>query len=85
MYRHNNKKCEVWWINDLIEYKCLRYNKICHRKFDEKLKGQFFNAYKFSNHGNNKFVLFLQKTCFILINIWLIEKNLLKDHKIRLK
>ena len=29
------------------------------KKFDEKLKKQFFNKYKFSNHHNNNF--FLQK------------------------
>ena len=31
------------------------------QKFDEKLKGRFFNTYKFSNHGNNKFILLLRK------------------------
>ena len=29
-------------------------------KFDEELKQQFFNTQKFSNHGNNKFILLLQ-------------------------
>ena len=28
---------------------------------DEKLKEQFLNTYKYSNHDNNKFVLLLQK------------------------
>ena len=27
----------------------------------KKLKKQVFNTYKFSNHGNNKFILLLQK------------------------
>ena len=36
------------------------YNKIYQRKFDENLKERFFNTYKFSNHDNNKFILFLQ-------------------------
>ena len=33
-------------------------------KFNEKLKKRFFNAYKFSNHGNCKFVLLLQKVVY---------------------
>ena len=36
-------------------------NKNCQHKFDEKLKKQFFNRYKFSNHDNNKFILLLRK------------------------
>ena len=35
-------------------------NKSYH-KFDGKLKEPFFNTYEFSNHGNNKFILSLQK------------------------
>ena len=46
--------------DDLIKY-CLYCNKNYHQKIDEKLKDRFFNAYKFSNHGNNKFVLLLRK------------------------
>ena len=40
--------------DDLIEYKCLYCNKNYQQKFDEKLKEQFFNTCKFSNHDNNK-------------------------------
>ena len=40
--------------DDLTEYKC---NKSYQRKFDEKLKEKFFNAYKFSSYDNNKFIL----------------------------
>ena len=29
--------------------------------FDEKLKEQFFDTSKFSNHDNNKFILLLRK------------------------
>ena len=36
-------------------------NKNYQHKFDEKLKQRFFNTYKFSNDGNNKFILLLQK------------------------
>ena len=47
--------------DDLIEYKCLYCNKDYQQKFDEKLKEQFFNACKFSDHNNNKFILLLWK------------------------
>ena len=30
-------------------------------KFDEKLKEQLFNTYKFPKHNNNKFILLLRK------------------------
>ena len=33
--------------------------------FDEMLKEQFFNAYKFSDHDNNKFILQLRKIVYI--------------------
>ena len=36
-------------------------NKKYQHKFDEKLKGRFFNTHKFSNNHNNKFVLLLRK------------------------
>ena len=37
------------------------YINIYQHKFDEKLKEQFLNTYKFSNHDNNKFILLLWK------------------------
>ena len=33
--------------------------------FNEKLKKQFFNTYKFSNHDNNKFILLWQKDVYL--------------------
>ena len=75
-YGHDDKKCETCGIknkycdcsleytnfkHDLIEFKCLCCNKRYQRKFEEKLKEQFFNTYKFSNHDNNKFILLLRK------------------------
>ena len=36
-------------------------NKNYQQKFDELLKERFINTCKFSNHGNNKFILLLQK------------------------
>ena len=55
---HTNSK------DNLIEYECLFWNKNYQKKFDENfffLKKIFFNTYKFSNHGINKFILLLRK------------------------
>ena len=65
----NNEYCDCFYehINlkyDLIEYKCLCCNKNCQHKFDEKLKERFFNADKFSNRNNNKFILLLRKVVY---------------------
>ena len=70
---HDDKKCHTCGIkykychcfleyknfkDDLIEYKYLCCDKNYQQKFDEKLKEQFFNACKFSNHDNKKLILF---------------------------
>ena len=75
-YGHGGKICETYGItyevcdyfleytdlkDDLTEYKCLFFNKNYQQKFDEKLKKRFFNAYKFSNEDNIRFILLLRK------------------------
>ena len=50
--------------DNLIECNCLCCNKNYQHEFDEKLKERVFNTYKFSNHGNNKFILFLRKDIY---------------------
>ena len=76
-FAHHNKKCETCstkykysdcfreftnFKSDFIESKFLwRKKKNYQRKFDKKLKEQFFNTYKFHNLDNNKFILLLQK------------------------
>ena len=80
-HRHDDKKCETCGNNynycncfleytnfkdDLIEYRCLCCNKTYQIKFDEKLKEQLFNACRFSNHDNKKFISLLQKRCLSL-------------------
>ena len=90
---HDDKKCETCgtkyeyydclleYINfkdNLIEYKCLCCNKNYQHKFDEKLEERFFNKYKFSNHNSNKFFSCCEKV-FILMSIWMIGKNSMKD------
>ena len=39
-------------------------NKSYQRKFNEKLKEQFFTTNKFSNHDNNKFISLLRKAVY---------------------
>ena len=46
-------------IAKFIRIQCLCCNKNYQRKFDEKLKEQYFNTYRFSNNDNNKFILLL--------------------------
>ena len=75
-FEHDNKKSDTCRIkyrysdcfleytnfkDDSIEYKCLSCNKNYQHKFNEKLKERFFNADKFSNHNNNRFILLLWK------------------------
>ena len=65
-FGHDDKKCKICGIkykycdcfleytnfkDDLIWYKCLRCNKSYQHGFDEKLKEQFLNVDKFSNHN----------------------------------
>ena len=50
--------------DNLIECSCLCCNKNYQHEFDEKLKERVFNTYKFSNHDNNKFILFLRKDIY---------------------
>ena len=54
----------VSWIHKL--YRWFKRIQLCSNKnyqqnFDEQLKERFFNAYKFSKHNNNKFILLLRK------------------------
>ena len=62
--------------DDLIELKCLSCNKNYQHKFDEKLKERSFNTFKFSNLENNKKV-------FIVMNKWMIGKNLIKHQYLK--
>ena len=50
--------------DDLILYKCLCYNRNYRKKFDENLKNQLANTYKFSKHGVIKLILLLQKCVY---------------------
>ena len=57
--------------DNLIKYKCWSYNK------------DYSN--KFSINDINKFILLLRKGVFILVNIWMIGKILMKQHYLKTK
>ena len=60
-------RCSLQYTNfkdNLMKYKSLCCNKNYQKKFYENLKKRFFNTYKFSNHGINKFVLLLRKGAY---------------------
>ena len=64
--------------DNLIIYKCLSCNKCNSKKLNKELKEKFKNTFRFSNNDINKFILLLRKV-FILRNIWMIRKSLMKQ------
>ena len=79
-YKQDDKWCEICVISyvyncfleyinftdDLIQYNC----SCCEKNYQnyEKLKEQFFNIYKFSNHDNNTFIFIVAKSC---LSFWI--------------
>ena len=60
--KYKNCECCLEYTSvkdDLIEYKCLCCNMNYHKKFDENLRKNFANAYKFFNQDIKKFILLL--------------------------
>ena len=95
-----DKKCETYGIkykycdcfleftnfkNDLIEYKCLCCKKNYQQKFDEKLKERFFLIHTIFLITTIIILFYCFKTVFILMNIWMIEKNSMKHHYLEKK
>ena len=79
--------CFLEYINfkdDLIEYKCSCCNKNYQHKFNEKLKEQFFNAYKFQTSITISLFYCCEKV-FILLNISMIGKNSMKQRYLKKK
>ena len=61
-------------IDDLIQYKCLCYNKNYQEKFDKNVSNFIKHTYTFSNQDINKFILLLRiGVSPIWIHIWLGE------------
>ena len=47
--------------SNLINYKCLSWNKGYLHKINKEFKKEFMNPFKFSNNDINKFILLLRK------------------------
>ena len=76
---HKDKKVEIFRIKFKYYYRFFEHtnfkddlinvyvgcNKNYQQKFDEKLKKRFLNAYKFSKHDSNNFILLLEKGVYL--------------------
>ena len=70
--------CEfVGFKNGRLNYKCKECKKSCTDVVSESTKN-FSTLYKFCNGDLNKFFMLLRKGIFILMNIWIAGKNLMK-------
>ena len=98
-YGRNDEKCEFFRIkyiycdcflqkknfkDDLIEYKRLHCNKTYEQKFYEKLKEGFFIYTNFLIATMIN-VFYYYKKAFILLNISMIGKNVMKQHYLKKK
>ena len=71
-------------IHDLIEYKCLCYNKNYQQKFDEKLKEHFFIYTCFLTMIAIRLFHCWEKM-FTFMIIWMIGKDSMKHHYLKNK
>ena len=91
-FGHDDKKCETYGIkykycncfldyvnfkDDLIECRCLCFNKNYQHKLDEKIKERFFLTMTIIS------LLYCFKKMFTLINIWIIGKISMKHHYLK--
>ena len=65
--------------NKKLLLKCFNCNTYHKKKFNKDLIKKIENTYNFCNNDLNIFVLLLRKGC-ILMNIWIVGKNLVKYH-----
>ena len=83
---HNNKcsdcKSNLDYIktkNEKLILECYNCKQHYRKKFNKELIKRFASTYEFCNNDLNKFVLLLRKGV-ILMNIWILAKNLVKHH-----
>ena len=65
--------------NKKLLLKCFNCNVYYKKKFNNDLIKKFKNTYSFCNSDLNKFILLLKKA-FILMNISIAGKNLMRHH-----
>ena len=83
---HNNKclDCKsclnyIKTKNEKPILKCFNCKQYYEKGFNKELIKRFPSTYEFCNKDLNKFILLLRKV-FILMNIWIIGKDLTKHH-----
>ena len=83
---HNNKclDCKscldyIKTKNEKLILKCFNCKQYYEKGFNKELIKRFPSTYEFCNKDLNKFILLLRKV-FILMNIWIIGKDLTKHH-----
>ena len=83
---HNNKcvNCNscldyVKTENKKLILKCFNCNNYYKNTFNQDLIKNFKNTYSFCDNDLNKFILLLKKA-FILMNMWIVGKNLMGHH-----
>ena len=69
--------------DNLIKYKCLFCNKNYEHEFEQKWKKKFLITYKFFDHNKNTFSFYCCEKVFLLMNIWMIGKKLMKHHYLK--
>ena len=72
-------ECEfIGFKNDRLHYRCKKCKKRCTKSKDWLIK-TFLHIHKFWNVDLNQFALLIRKG-FILMNIWIAGKDLMKLH-----
>ena len=87
---HNNKCLDCYSCLDYIKIKneklllkCFNCNTYYKKKFNKEIIKKIKNTYSFSHNDLNKFILLLRlmlRKAFILMNIWIVGKDLMRHH-----
>ena len=67
--------------DDQLIFRCFECKKNHKKDFNKELIKRFANIYEFCNKDINKFILLL-RTVFILMNTWIVGKDLMKHHSL---
>ena len=67
--------------DDQLIFRCFECKKNHKKDFNKELIKTFANIYEFCNKDINKFILLL-RTVFILMNTWIVGKDLMKHHSL---
>ena len=65
--------------DDQLIFRCFECKTNYKKDFNRELLKKFANIFEFCNEGINKFALLLKKV-LIIMNIWIVGKDLMKHH-----